>query len=100
MSANDGQVGGTHYRDVAKGGEQHWDMMWRLFREAWFIGCITKYLFRYRKKNGLEDLRKGLHYYQKLIELEEAEAKANLKTEQIYTPEELRRLTTDPKEYE
>lgn len=69
-SANERQVGGDHYREAS--GEQHWDMMWRLYREAWFIGNITKYLFRYRRKDGLKDLRKGLHYYQKLLELEEA----------------------------
>ncbi len=78
--ANSRQIDGTHYRDIAKG-EQHWDMMWRLFREAWFIGCITKYLFRYRKKNGLKDLDKARHYLDKLIELEEAETAENLSKE-------------------
>lgn len=85
MSENDRQIGGTHYRDSAKGGEQHWDMMWRLYREAWFVGSITKYLFRYRKKNGVEDLKKARHYLDKLIELEEAEAGAEKKEPQ-YSP--------------
>tara|TARA_R110002020_G_scaffold376130_3_gene587276 strand:+ start:5001 stop:5267 length:267 start_codon:yes stop_codon:yes gene_type:complete len=66
-AANTKQVGGDHYKT---GGEQHWDMMWRLHGEAWFVGCITKYLFRYKKKNGLEDLEKSKHYLEKLIELE------------------------------
>jgi hypothetical protein len=70
MEANKSQVGGTHYIEAAKGGEQHWDMMWRLFREEWFIGSITKYVLRYRKKNGIEDLKKAKHYLEKLIELE------------------------------
>ena len=73
MNANDTQVGGSHYKDVSKGGEQHWDMMWRLYREAWFVGCITKYILRYRKKNGIEDLNKARHYLEKLIELERKE---------------------------
>lgn len=78
MSANDTQVAGSHYRDLAgPNGEQHWDMMWRLYREAWFIGCITKYVLRYRKKNGIEDLRKARHYLDKLIELEEQDEKDN-----------------------
>lgn len=55
-------------------GEQHWDRMWKLYREAWFVGNVTKYVERYRKKDGLKDLRKAAHYLQKLIELEEAEA--------------------------
>lgn len=76
MAANDYQVGGSHYRDLAAGdkGEQHWDMMWRLYREAWFIGCITKYVLRYRRKHGIQDLEKAMHYLMKLLELEKAEA--------------------------
>lgn len=70
-TANDRQVGGTHYKDSAKGGEQHWDMMWRLYREAWFVGGVTKYILRYRNKDGLKDLEKARHYLDKLIELEE-----------------------------
>ena len=74
MSANDNQVGGTHYKDVPPGEEQHWDMMWRLYGEAWFVGNVTKYVLRYRKKNGVEDLKKARHYLDKLIELEEGAA--------------------------
>jgi hypothetical protein len=70
VPANERQVGGTHYK--TEGGEQHWDMMWRLYREAWFVGGVTKYVLRYRKKDGLKDLRKARHYLDKLIELEEA----------------------------
>lgn len=70
-SANATQVGGEHYK--TEEGEQHWDRMWRFYREAWFVGNITKYVERYRDKNGIEDLKKAQHYLQKLIELEEAE---------------------------
>jgi len=71
MAANDRQVAGDHY---PKTGEQHWDMMWRLYREAWFVGNVTKYVTRYRKKNGVQDLEKAKHYLEKLIELETAAA--------------------------
>lgn len=74
VSANEHQVGGSHYRDAAKEGQQHWDRMWELYREAWFVGNITKYVERYRSKDGLKDLKKAAHYLQKLIELEEADA--------------------------
>lgn len=67
MSANDHQVGGTHYRT---NGEQHWDRMYRMFGPGYFIGCITKYVERYQGKNGLEDLHKARHFMDKLIELE------------------------------
>jgi hypothetical protein len=65
MSANDTQVGGTHYQSSF----QHWDMMAEEFGSAYFKGVITKYLVRWRKKNGLEDLNKAKHYLQKLMEV-------------------------------
>lgn len=75
--ANDRQEGGDHYRKAASssGVMQHWDRMWLMFREAWFVGNVTKYVERYREKNGVADLKKARHYLDKLIELEEAELK-------------------------
>lgn len=64
------QVDGTHYKDVPDGVQQHWNRMWGLYGEAWFVGNVTKYVERYRKKNGLKDLAKAKHYLDKLIELE------------------------------
>lgn len=71
--ANERQIGGNHYATAA-GAEQHWDRQWRLFGRGYFIGCITKYVERYPKKNGIEDLHKAMHFLQKLIELEEQSA--------------------------
>ena len=68
--ANKTQVGGTHYKTD---GEQHWDRQWRMYGPGYFIGCITKYVERYKGKNGVEDLRKARHFLDKLIELEEAD---------------------------
>ena len=72
--ANERQVGGDHYRKIAQvsGAQQHWDRMWDLYREAWFVGNITKYVERYRSKDGVQDLEKARHYLDKLIELEKA----------------------------
>lgn len=67
MSANDKQVGGLHYQAEL----QHWD----LIEEngiGYLEGCATKYVTRWRKKNGRQDLEKALHYTDKLIELTEA----------------------------
>lgn len=66
MKANRIQVGGTHYR--AKDGEQHWDRVARL-RLDYFQGQITKYVERWKLKNGLEDLLKAQHFMNKYIEL-------------------------------
>lgn len=64
--ANDHQVGGSHYKTE---GLQHWDLV-DLFKWDYFQGQITKYLMRWRKKNGIEDLEKARHYLEKYIELE------------------------------
>lgn len=67
MSANNTQVGGDHYK---RGGEEHWDRIWRLYGRGYFVGCITKYVERYHLKNGVQDLEKARHFITKLIELE------------------------------
>jgi Protein of unknwon function (DUF3310) len=63
--ANDRQVGGSHYKT---GGEEHWDRVARLQLD-YFQGQITKYVERWKKKNGLEDLHKARHFLDKYIEL-------------------------------
>lgn len=63
MSSNSTQVGGTHYK-VAY---QHWDYV--LDNQIPYLEAnATKYITRWRKKNGLEDLRKARHYVEKLLE--------------------------------
>lgn len=66
MSANETQVGGTHYKTFT---HETWDVIadWDL---GYFDGNAVKYLSRWRRKGGIEDLRKAAHYIQKLIELE------------------------------
>jgi methyl coenzyme M reductase subunit C-like uncharacterized protein (methanogenesis marker protein 7) len=68
-TANDRQVGGTHYKT---GGEEHWDRVHRLGLD-YFQGQITKYVERWRNKNGVEDLRKARHFLDKYIELNGAD---------------------------
>jgi len=64
MPANDKQVGGKHY--VAK--IQHWDIV-AMHDLDYFQGQITKYVMRWKKKNGLQDLHKAQHFLEKYIEL-------------------------------
>jgi hypothetical protein len=67
-SVNDYQVGGDHY---AKGGDiQHWDFV-ELNGMGYLEGCATKYVTRWRFKNGKQDLEKAVHYITKLIALHE-----------------------------
>lgn len=69
---NNRQVGGDHYKsNAAANGLQHWDVV-DLFQLDYFQGNVSKYLFRWRHKNGLEDLEKARHYLDKYIDLERA----------------------------
>lgn len=65
MSANDRQINGDHYR----GAIQTWDYI--VANDLGFLeGNIVKYVTRFRKKNGVQDLEKARHYLDKLIEVE------------------------------
>lgn len=68
--ANETQVGGTHYKRDDNG-EEHWDRVNRLGLD-YFQGQITKYVERWKLKNGLEDLNKARHFLDKYIELQGA----------------------------
>lgn len=70
--ANQRQEGGSHYK-MSEGVLEHWDIVAQ-HELSYFQGNITKYVMRYKKKNGIEDLKKARHYLDKLIELEEAAA--------------------------
>ena len=63
MSANDRQVGGTHYKTYF----QHWDLATE-FGLGYFEGQISKYFTRHRSKKGLEDAQKGVHMIMKMSE--------------------------------
>ena len=64
MSANDDQVAGTHYKSEY----QHWDWAIDLNIGPLEYGA-TRYVCRHWKKNGVEDLRKALHFVNKLSEV-------------------------------
>lgn len=66
--ANTTQVGGDHYKTQAI---QPWDYI--LANGLGFLaGNVVKYVSRFDKKNGVEDLKKARHYLDKLIESEQA----------------------------
>ncbi len=71
MSANDTQVGGTHYRQSGKE-LQHWDLA-VLYQWDPFQYQITKYVMRAKYKHAtpeerLNDLKKARHFLDKYIE--------------------------------
>lgn len=68
LLAGERQVGGANYLHM---GIQPWSVI-----EAngmdYFEGRALHYLMRWRTKNGTQDLRKCIHYLEKIIEREEA----------------------------
>jgi uncharacterized protein YhbP (UPF0306 family) len=70
MKANQMQVSGTHYKDMAV---QPWDVMENVLSEEEFIGFlkgnIIKYSMRQGKKEGSDDAGKAKHYLMKLKEV-------------------------------
>lgn len=61
------QVGGTHYQtnevQPAKFISAH--------ELNFFCGCAIKYIFRYKNKGGITDLKKAVHYLEMQIALEQ-----------------------------
>lgn len=72
--ANKRQVGGNHYKAM---GIEHWDVV-ALNNLDYFQGQVTKYVMRWRGKNGLQDLEKAHHFLQKYIEVEKLRAEGKL----------------------
>jgi hypothetical protein len=65
--ANAKQEAGTHYKRLQI---QPWDFI-AANALGYCEGCVVKYVTRWREKGGTADLRKAIHYLEKLIELEE-----------------------------
>lgn len=64
QTANDRQVGGDHYGSKAY---QHWDWVCDIGL-GYLLGCASKYVTRWRDKNGLQDLQKAIHFLDKAEE--------------------------------
>lgn len=56
--ASQHQVGGSHYTNMAR---QPFDLIKKINANFW-VGNVIKYVARYKAKNGIEDLKKAMHY--------------------------------------
>lgn len=67
MNANQKQIGGQHYKQFQ--GFEPWDVInvWGL---GYLDGNAIKYIARWKHKNGVQDLKKAIHYLEKLVEQE------------------------------
>ncbi len=70
ISSDTVQVGGRHYKSALET-QQHWNLV-VAYGWDYFTAQVTRYMFRWTKKGGLEDLKKARHYIDKLIELVES----------------------------
>lgn len=68
---NKQQIGGTHYQNLTPA---PWDVItaWKL---GYLDGTALKYIARWKDKNGIEDLRKAIHFLQKTIDVYEQDKK-------------------------
>lgn len=74
-SASDYQIGGEHYR----ADYQHWD--WAIdVRLGYLESAASKYVTRWKGKNGVEDVQKGIHYLTKAKEAFQEERYMNRST--------------------
>lgn len=63
MKASERQVGGSHYQ----ADYQHWDYCIEV-NVPYLEAAASKYVLRWRKKNGYVDLEKSVHYIEKRLE--------------------------------
>lgn len=72
MTANEKQVGGTHYKSTM----ECWDYI--IANNLGYLeGTAIKYITRWKKKNGIEDIRKAIHFLEKLVEIHSPTANTN-----------------------
>lgn len=65
MSANNKQIAGSHYKSTM----ECWDYI--LANDLGYLeGTAIKYITRWKKKNGVEDILKAIHFLEKLVEVE------------------------------
>lgn len=66
VTVNNRQVGGSHY----KSNMECWDYI--IANDLGYLeGTAIKYITRWKKKNGVEDIKKAIHFLEKLIETTE-----------------------------
>jgi hypothetical protein len=68
------QEGGDHYKKVPLE-FQHWNLV-IVHQWTYFQAQAIKYIMRYKDKGGVGDLRKAIHFVEKMIEIENQPTKS------------------------
>ena len=65
MAADDKQIAGDHYKKLDP---EPWNVIikWNL---GYLEGTALKYIARWRDKGGIDDIKKAIHFLEKLVEL-------------------------------
>lgn len=65
LSVNERQIGGNHYQKLDPA---PWDVViaWNL---GYLEGTALKYIARWRDKGGVNDIKKAIHFLEKLVEI-------------------------------
>lgn len=71
MSALEKQEGGSHYKDMAI---QPIEFI-QANKLDYLQGNVIKYICRHKNKNGIEDVKKALHYCELILALDYGEGK-------------------------
>jgi len=81
MTANNKQIAGDHYKKY--GDIQPWDVVlaWNL---GYLEGTALKYIARWQDKGGINDIKKAIHFLEKLIEVEEAKKETHTTVEGVH----------------
>jgi hypothetical protein len=79
MKANEKQVAGNHYKSSI----EHWDYVVANDLD-YFQGQITKYVTRWKNKNGVTDLLKAQHFLEKYIEVVNANDQSGEDASSVY----------------
>ena len=66
MSALSNQEGGSHYKDLSIQPVQYIHAN----KIPYLEGNVIKYVTRHQSKNGIEDIKKAIHYLQLIAELQ------------------------------
>ena len=71
MNADDKQIGGSHYKDMAV---QPWTVMENVLTHSECVGFLKGNIIKYSMRAGRkgatdEDIKKALHYIEKLKEV-------------------------------
>lgn len=73
MAADDKQIAGDHYKKLDP---EPWNVIikWNL---GYLEGTALKYIARWRDKGGIDDIKKAIHFLEKLVEIHSSKPDAS-----------------------